>query len=855
MRRIGDARRIGRRAATALSLAFGVACGDASHGTIGAGGEGGAPHSAGRGGGGGNIAGNNPGGSSAQGNLGGAASKGGTAGSPGNSGSSATGGSFGMSGGGAFDDAGASGVGGSSGGSPGCSAAQIRKCDDQEPCTEDKLDDACVCTHHTRSDGTTCDDANVCTAGDTCQSGVCSGATLSSEPKIVGELRSYGWAPGLQTLVAFPSATRAVFAREKRLTLVGLDGGAANVLDDVPMSASVSSDSVGAMVWVSRPRTFLIPVLEHHLAVASIDRGFDLFDLAGDKIKLAETYGFGTSGWQVVAVTGAGTRMFACTAYQLQAWSINPTTFFMSPGPTLSLPAGHRCQGLSLAPDGKTLYVATSAGLDRIDVANDGSMTAGTSARQGNLVVDVQATASHVAVFEIRDPVSGSGDVIILARDTLQPLATFAASSDPKGQVPIGFSLLDDSRVLLQTLRVNTNNCFLHEAGVFKLGASLTQLTSRTTLEACQSPYDTPSYHTVANGGFAALEPMHQLVRIDAVDSTMTAIPSPLQGAFERVRAEGGSGVIAYGPGSMHRIDISQAAKPQLLAGGPIAPLTLEHLRLDVSTPEAATLVTVDDPAWGRSTGPLTTLLRANASGIPEISGSLANDDPAGPWFATGGSLYQVSTVGSVNFRVRRFATSAIRNTAAQKLSPDLDQELVTQVPAALDVRTTALIHVDAKTADLVVLERRTNSRDTSSDTPIFSRFSLVGDAYERRVSQPLEMGLPASLATAGGLSVALVSGKLFAIDASGTQQRILSNAPVLERILWLDSDKLVLAAYWGGSNASEGVLVVRTSDFTELARYSTGEPVLSYAEVGTQLVFGARSALFVATPTCTSSR
>jgi hypothetical protein len=733
-----------------------------------------------------------------------------------------------------------------------CALDVLAACNDADPCMDDVLDVDCTCQHLAVPDGTRCDDGNVCSDADQCKNGVCKGTPRATTPEVVSQLRSFGENPGLQTLVTFPSAQRALFAREKRLTLLALDGNGASVLDDVSMSASVRSDSVGAMVWVSRPRTFLIPVLEHHVAVASIDRGIDLFDLAGDKIVASETYGFGGSGWQIAAVTGAGQRLYACTAYQVQTWNVNPSSYLISAGPTLSLGAGHRCQGLSLAPEGNVLYAATSGGLEQISIASDGGLTLAGEARTGNLVVDVQAGAERLALFEILDSTSGFGNVVVLRRDTLEEESTIGSAS-LKGAYPVGFSMLDGGRMLLQTLRTDAMNCAVQEAVTFSLAKVPLELARRTTFSACESPFATPSYHTVANGGFAALEPMHQLVRIDP-SGALVPLSSLQQGSFERVRAGSAGSVLAYSPGSVHRVDITDPKAPHVVSGGLASPVAFERLRLDVSDPNQSTILTVAETARGGPNGPVTSVLRSTGEGLPALFATIANDDAESFWVAQGSSIYQLSPEGSANFRLRRFATTAIAQSSKQSLAAELEQELTTKVPAELDVRSTALFALDPAKGDLFVLEARSNSRATASDTPVLSRFGFDGGQFQTNFSVALDPGIATDVAAASGRVLAIVSGKLLSFSAEGVASPIALVGVTPQRILQFDASKLVLAASWSSPSAGQGVLVLRAGDCSELARYTTSEPALSFAEASNHWVFGARSALFLATPVCAAT-
>ena len=757
----------------------------------------------------------------------------------------------------AAGEAGEAGAGsiGSAGAKDGCSLADIANCDDHDPCTTDAVDAACVCSHSQLTDGTSCDDGDSCTLSDVCSAGHCAGVASTSQPSVTGSLQSFGDGPGLQTLVAFASPNRVIFARDRHLTLLGLDGNVASPLDDVATSSPVRSDSVSSMVWVSRPRTFVIPVLDHFVAVASIDRGIDLFDLTGDHITPSETYGFGTGGWQIVSVTGAGSRLYACTAYQVQTWTIDPASQEIAPGPQLPLAAGHHCQGLALAPDGQTLYAATSVGLEQISIASDGKLAIVTEARQGNLVVDVRASADAVAIFEIKQVTSGFGDVVVLHRDDLQEMTSFKADLSDGGTRPIGFALLDGDRLLLQTVHADSAACAVQEAVTLSLSSTPLELDRRSTFHACQSPFLTPSFNTVASGSLAVLEPMHQLIQVGAADGKMQLVSAPQQGSFERVRAAGPNSVRLYAAGSTQLVDIANATLPRVQAGGLTLPIVSERLRFDLSDPNAVSLLTVSDPVSGGANGPVGTVLRADADGLPSVFGSIANDDADGPWTAAGSALYQISASGSTSFRLRRFRATSVSAQSGQTLRPELDATLQTAAPAELDYRMAPFIEADAESGEVAVLEPRANSTASGSDTPVLSRYSLGAQAAPL-FSEALEPGVATDLAISPSGCVVLSSSALSAVDRTGARKAIPLNdgsGLVVEKILSLDDRKLLLAVSFDidPSKRSEGVLVLRADDFSELARYPLAEPALSFAAVGAHWAFGSRSSLSVVTPPC----
>ncbi len=754
---------------------------------------------------------------------------------------------------------GASGNGAVSAGSGGksCVPGDDPICDDQNSCTLDSITETCICAHQSLADGTTCDDKNLCTADDVCGNGICVGTVRASTVAAVGTLRSFGQAPGLQTLVAFPDENRAVFARSRRLTLVGLDGDEVKVLDDVAMDPVISADSVGSGVWATRPRTFLIPVLEHQLAIASANRGIDLYDLAGDKIVSSGNYGFGVGGsWPIVAATGGGSRLFVCTSYEVQTWSINRASATpISSIAKLAMPTGRRCVGLSVSPDGTRLYMGTTSGLQRIDVsATDGSLAFGSFAREGNLVVDVQANAKYVAEYEIRDTTSGYGDVNVLLADSLEKVTSFTADLTAARDLPIGFSLLDGDRILLQFAQPDAMGCYLTSAVTFAIGAVPTELKRRTMFDACTSPFRSPSFHTVAHGRYAVVEPMHQLTRIDAESGAIAPLLSPQQGSFESLHADGPNTILAYGWGSVHRVDVKDPTKPQLIGGGPASPLELEWLRLDVTNPTAPWFATVSDPSWGSLFGPVTTLLRVDASGLPSVAGSIANDDENAPWAASANAIFQLSATGTADFRLRRFSTSTLTRLSYQSLTPDLEQTLSTSVPSNLGGRTRPQFSIDAKTNDIAILEPRADLTDSSSAVAILSAFAYKSPGFERRFSRTLEPGFATSILTAAGRSVLLIAYHLVAVDHDGNPRSVSfsdNSGIAIEALLSLDERKVILAASWNVPSQTVGVLVLNAQDFSEIVRYPTDERVTSVAEVGDYLAFGSKSTIYLAPKTC----
>lgn len=761
------------------------------------------------------------------------------------------------SGSGGFDSGGASGMGGAGqagqGGSavidPGpCGFGAPFSCEDGNSCTVDSIDDECACHHEPAEDGTSCSDGDVCTLNDHCEAGRCTAERYVSAPAVIGTLDSFGANPGLRTLVALPSERRAVFATNGELALVGMDGERLTILDRSEMGAPLDSDFVSSMIPVLRPRTFVVPLTPERIAVVARNWGIDLYDLDGDRITPSERFGFLDTDLRAAA--GAGARIFTCVVSTVHSYAIDPATSAISAGPTLQLPGGKTCHGLALGSDGTTLWAATSGGLQRLDVSNpDGSILFQSTSLASSYLIDVSLSDSFVAVLEVRETFSGVSDVVVLSTDTLGEVARFTAVLGDDGRVPIGFRLMGDDRLLLQWSQ-EADDCVVQTVEVHALGTTgATLLDEWTSLDACSNPVARPTFNTTASATHAAIEPVHQLVRVDASTGAITPLSGLAQGSFERVRGAGSTAIEVYGPASTQLVDIATPDAPALVQGGLVSPMTLDWLRL-VLPNAAEPLIATTRSLQPNVTGRRMTLLSSNGRDLPAVIGSIQNENSKGEWAAAARSLFHVTAAGEMEFRIQRFPTASLDEGGDQTLVADLDQVVTAPAPEELD-RSRFAFSVDPRTGDLGLAESRTDGG--ANFVTRFSWFSLGPTGYERAFSSD-PVGLPfLDVSLHASTAVVVYGDQLVQMTAGGRLDSFdFAEADFSPAVLLDYTEKLV---YLGGVFLSEprsnGVLVLLANGLEEVARYYTAEPISSSAEVGSHVAFGSPASLAIATPWC----
>jgi hypothetical protein len=751
---------------------------------------------------------------------------------------------------GSAGDGGAAGLAGSGGSDAGCNSNRPFSCDDDNTCTRDFVDlMSCSCAYEALPNDSVCDDGDVCTEGDRCATGACAGTARVSAAEILGEARSFGNQLGLATLVAFVADDRLVFAEDGTLSLVGIDGDRLEVLDRVEMGLTVVRDYVSAILGVLRPRTFLVTLRGERLAVATKNQGIEVYSIQDDRLTLVSRYPLqrGTEQAAFNVAAGTGASLWTCFGSSLRAYTVDDLTAEVTPGESLGLPGGHSCQGAALTPSGETLLVATSDGLDRVDVSNpDGTMTLLDQSHGGRFLLDVAASENHVLTYEIQDNVSGLGDLLVLNAATLE--VEEVVPRDPVGATPVGFALTAGGLVLQQW---SDGDGAVYTGEYYELAPNVRELRSRWSfIRTVESPSTFFPVHTVARGEYAVLEPTHQVVRFEDGGRTVTPVGGPNQGSFERVRAVDENRVNVHSRISTHAVDLSDPSRPRVEAGGLMSPLEAEFLRVDVSSPSSAAFLSVPTPITQANAGGAITLVRDDPFGAPlPVSTVEVEDVGDNQWIDAGEYLYQLTARGSLELQIRRFLASSLG--ADGPWLPNFEQVVTPPAPNDTAARVNGLgivpvlkFAVDSATGTLFALDRRTNGE-------LFSGFSLGADGYEPAFSrlEPNAVGI----AAARGRVLVLHTERAQLVAETGETLAALplESVGTARSILGFDGRRAYLDVRFTGDAPGPGVLVLSAEDLSEIARYATPDPVLSSAEVGAHLAFGTGSRLIVAAPAC----
>lgn len=728
----------------------------------------------------------------------------------------------------------------------------VPSCDDGNRCTADSWDFSSGCIHTPIDDSQPCDDGDACTEKDRCVAGTCRGNPRASVPAVLGRAQSYGGEPALQTVVGFPSPDRAVFLSGDQLTLVKIEGEGMEVLDRLQWGSHVRSSQISPTIWVTRPRTFIVPVSSQRIAVVGADWSIDLFDIGENRFRQSLRYSFGSGGQDMIAaIVPQDNYLWTCIGNWVRRYEIDDARGFIKQGSGFGLPAGHSCYGLAIADD--TLLAATADGLDVIDISKkDGTGALLKTVLPDTRLLDVAQGGSTIAVYQLESFTSGVGKILVLDASDYSVLASFA-SADPI--TPIGFSL-STSGLLVESW--DQQECRSVRADLYSLATSITTPSvSFVPMSACRAHFGLPPAVITASGPLVDLPPAHQIVRVDAQKGTVTAIHGREQGSFARVRAVGASLVEVHGPTSMHMVDISQPSAPVVTDGGMIWPMTADWLRVEISPDGRPFILTVPDSDLAL-TGPKTSLYWQSASGLPRIEGSIGNDDPDAQWAAAGRYLYSVSPKGVEDFRLRRFPVSRLTREENQTPSPDVDVVVTGVATLGLDQRQGILAVADVRTGDLVVTERRMGVVNTVTTTgTVLNWFTPIEGSYGLVSTRTPDSGILVDLGVASGRCVLIFTSAVFLVDKTG--QTLAASAGKdrgYQRLLSFDDDYLYVAASFSDASRKsvDGVLVLRSSDLSDAGQYVLPEPVLSSTVAGDYRVFGMTSTLAVVSPVCKGS-
>lgn len=796
----------------------------------------------------------------------------------GSGGVQATGGAEGGSGGG--HDSGGSIASGGHPGSGGdaatggdCGALQHALCDDTDDCTVD----TCTpegCHHEPASEGTSCDDNDACTLGDSCAAGVCSGEPIASSAQLLESLRSFGsYTPytaagnvqfsevGLslaldEDMLVFsePGGTGKV-----DLVLVEADDSGLHRLDAVPTEFGVIQSAGG--IWPNVLGSHLVRLSASRFALVSATSGIAIYDVADGALTLAAERDVrvedGLDAGLFWDVKSQGTRLWILAApFGLHAYEIAPDG---SPSWLTEVDVPNLTSAFAVSVDGQTVYAGGQRGTFRIDVSDltqpvveDPPVLAPETEsrpRQMTLHEDylfIQSDKAWGAIGEARLYRVPSLDVVMEFPSTLEV------------DSPLGAAFTEDGLLLQRLLYENYEPSTL-QAELYDLSAGTPDLVGSmlyADLAALEDHRPYRGFPPTAHGSLAVLNPLRRVVSTH--DETLTEVNGALQGTFNELRTLEDGSILAASPLSSHRVALHDG-EPQLVAGGMFQPGTSSLYRLAF-------------PDLGGASPRAPFLL--GPTGARESSGRLswletAPDQPARPGGSfelpgpsSAGNAYQLASEGLL-FRMEQLEDAAptVRVFSLPRAAEDLTtmESLPPFEVSAIQYSNTFAV---AKNARSFVLE----GEATETDHRAIHWYQWTGERFELAASHIESFpgaNTPAHAILHGNSLVTLssddVSLHLFQRDDStlnlaATRDLESEQDPTVQyyEFLGIEGERLYVSAMIGrGTKAQYGVDVLSTEDLSFIARYPTRQRVTSFAHSGEHLVMGSQNTLFAATPQC----
>jgi hypothetical protein len=688
------------------------------------------------------------------------------------------------------------------------------------------------------------DQASPCSSADCGDANPC---PVDALPTVLGTLHSYGSGNGFATAVGFPAEDRVLFLSGSLLTLTKVVGDTLEELDRVQWGSEPSIYQVGILTWAYRPTVFILPLASKRVAVIGADWSIDVFDVSQDRLSVLYRYGFGSGGQQVMnAAASHGNDIWACSASQFNRYWLDDREGRIRRNPPVPLPARHTCIGLALSPDGRSLFAATSQGIDIFDIsAGDGTGTLSRNILPGSPIMDVSVGSRAIGAYRLEGNDSGAGTIMVLDASDFSLLTTFSLSST---RIPAGITILP-SGILLEehwdevTCRQVTAQTYSTASG------ALIPLAQFVPMAACRGDFSQPPVVITSSGNLVDLPPVHQVVRVDPTTGTMRPLHGHQQGSFDRVLRAGPGLVEVHGPKSMHLVDISDPTRPVVREGGLMAPMTSERLAVQITRQGQAVMLTVPSTDTPPSS-PRTSLFWQREGDLPVQAGSIANPDPDALWFAAGTTLTSVAPVGDTDYRVRRISVTNLGRTEDQVISPEVDQTVAGPTTLGLNRHLRYLLAGDASSGEWVVAERRVGSAGSAVVfawyAPDKSGYQMVGEASFADDRSLVDLGI------AAGRALLLLDNRAVLLDRSGATLATanLGESGVLTKLLSFDDHEVTLAATLPARDQPSpyAVLVRRTSDLSLLGRYFLPEAALSMVADGDLRVFGTKSTLVVAT-------
>lgn len=653
----------------------------------------------------------------------------------------------------------------------------------------------------------------------------------------------------LSGLALAVSSDRVLFgdilgARALSVTLTAIEAEALVVRDRRTLDVHTER-FLGGADWTDRFTTFFVPLDAQRVVVVASRQRIELLSLEGDTIASRAQLALHPASNSILAGAGRGDRLFTCAGFSLTPYHV--TDDAIVPEPAIGLSGS--CRGLSLSPDGGTLYVATTVGFHAADVRGAAPVL-GDAYMTSKGFYRVEATGRVLVAHTLRN-FGELGEIAVYdANDATTPsptpLARFVPDDTPAFVRPIGFALTND-RLFVEWYRFSSGE-HRYDVDVHTIDDTpavsglVTRARVRQTAES--GAFVSPMTLT-AHGDTVVLDPWRHVLVLGG-DDRLTRVRGVGEGTLERLWSSPGA-TLSVAPLGAHSLALA-SSPPEIAGTTPLGPET-DRLRIAATQSGESMLVTL--PLRGRSNvrthEPVTRITCLDAAGGALTSiGTRALDGGPSTLASIPGVLYQMPEAEDGRYVIRRFALDAPCNGTTMTPSGELTIDLGAPATAP----SGWALAVDSVTGDVLAADM---IYDTSTAT---TRIRLGWwDARTGRVAAGEVVGTTSQLEALvihHGRAILLENGRaLRRIERDGdvvvprvhVALDMLTPSAVATRVLAFDGSVVYLSLM----GAPYGVLAVRAEDLAVLARYEAPSPIDSVAFFPDAFVMAAANVIRVA--------
>lgn len=770
---------------------------------------------------------------------------------------------------------------------PGCAAdCTVLPCAPRA-CSTAARDEAGTCVYTPANEGMACEDANACTTGDRCEGGTCVGDARASMPAVDSVLTSYGAEPletWVEGLASFVSDDRVLFLESNnsmtsRITLaeVGPSGLSriAETESVVPYDYLIRS----VVYWGYEPTTHVVPMgpnrfvvigarpYEHGAMELFEHTGTSLTSLGVTRLPINDSPSDDDDAMTILGAAARADALFLCgntQARRMRAYTLDESTRQFVKVADVATPTGG-CGELTLSADGNRLYLAGNGGYRVFDVTDPAQLTSITKTVviPDRYIEDIDVSDTHVVVLTAK--VAGELDeIVVFDTDGVR----LGAIDSPERADPIGFALSGtDLFATFQTYATATMGSSLVTRVHALAEPGMPEKARFSTQVPCCG--GDASVMPVARRDLAVLAPFRDVVRFDAASQTLTPVTGPRHGSLRSVFARSSSEVIALGPFSAHRIDLSIPSAPGVIEGG----MTLSHANEGfqiVLAPDHPTGRLVEprgrayDPLTQRSSAQRFSVVDARGQDVSLAGSGVMSGTESDVIAIAEGHVFQVSAEGGESHRVRRFTIENLIGASGGSWLPDLEMRTPFADGPSFSRLTERAVGASRAGDQLLVQDARSASGQPTSFGHVWLGVSDGGITRLADAHFAADVvSWAVDIAIEGDIAIVIGETEFFRLRRDGStivREAYLRNAAggTYQRILGFDGERVTVARReWHAATptrAREQLWLVEVRDvesFALLASYPMPDDPRTMAVAGGHVVFGTPSAMVVATPAC----